>query len=118
MSIHMTDMLYHMSRQALPLFRKQLGRTMRKARLATYGPVLQHCADAARVGQSQISRWERGEALPRLDQLVAFANSCGTTVDALLGGLSKPRAEQLLLGLDVEARTLVVELVHYLRRAS
>lgn len=111
-------MLIGMGRQGPPLFRKQLGRTIRKARLATFGPVQQRCADAVRIEQSQISRWERGEALPRLDQLMAFANSCGTTVDALLGGLSKPRAEQLLLGLDVEARTLVVELVHYLRRAG
>jgi hypothetical protein len=49
---------------------------------------------------------------------VALANACGTTVDALLGGLSKPSSEQLLLGLDGDARALVVGLVGYLRRAG
>jgi len=100
------------------LLRKQLGRAIRTARLDAYGPTQQRCADAIRIEQSQISRWERGESLPRLDQLLAFANACGTTVDALLGRSSKPNAEQLLLGLNIEAKTLVVDLVDYLRRRT
>jgi transcriptional regulator with XRE-family HTH domain len=112
-------MLLRMKAKGAPvLFRKQLGRAIRAARVGTYGPIQQRCADAIRVDQSQISRWERGESLPRLDQLVALANACGTTVDALLGGLSKPSSEQLLLGLDGDARALVVGLVGYLRRAG
>lgn len=105
-------------RTASPMFRKQLGRSMRAARIATYGDVQQECANALGVAQSDISRWERGKSLPRLDLLVSFANNCNTTVEALLGGASRPQAEQLLLGLDTRARTIVVDLVDYLREVG
>src|SRR5262245_18152095 len=97
-------------RSAPPLFRKRLGRAMRAARVATYGDIQEQCARALGIAQSDISGWEHGRALPRLDLLVAFANACNTTVDALLGGAVHPQAEQLLLGLDERARTFVVEL--------
>ncbi len=96
-------------------FRADLARRMRQARIATWGPVRRACAIAVRIPPSQISRWEAGETLPRLDDLVRFANACNTTVDHLLGRQARPLADQLLLGLDADAKAVVVDLVEYLR---
>lgn len=96
-------------------FRVDLGRRMQQARIATWGPVRRACATATGIPASQISRWEAGQTLPRLYELVRFASACNTTVEDLLGRKPHPLADQLLLGLDAEAKAVVVDLVEYLR---
>ena len=89
---------------------------MRKARVATWGPVQERCAEALGVRQSQISRWEAGQS-PNIYELYRFARACNVTVDQLLGpARTTPLAEQLLLGLEPKAAAVVVELVEMLRR--
>jgi len=91
---------------------------MQQARIATWGPICRACASATGIAASQISRWESGQTLPRLYDLVRFANACNTTVDDLLGRKTRPVADQLLLGLDAEAKSVVVDLVEYLRERN
>jgi transcriptional regulator with XRE-family HTH domain len=98
-------------------FRADLAWKMKQARIATWGPVQSQCASALRIKQSQISRWESATTLPRLTDLVRFARATGTTVEDLLGGSRsmKPFATQLLLGLEPEAQSVVVDLVEIIR---
>jgi transcriptional regulator with XRE-family HTH domain len=96
-------------------FRSGLAQRMRAARITTWGPVQERCAEALHLSQSQISRWERGQE-PRLFDLVRFARACNRTVDELLGSEAlPPLSEQLLLGLDHQSATVVVELVQLLK---
>ena len=90
---------------------------MRAARIATWGPVQQRCADALHVEQSQISRWERGQS-PSPYDLARFARACNRTVEDLLPGRSTVVAEQLLLGLEPKAAAVVVDLVALLRQGG
>lgn len=90
---------------------------MREARLATWGPVQQRCADALHVEQSQISRWERGQS-PSAYDLARFARACNRTVEDLLPGERAVVAEQLLLGLEPKAAAVVVDLVQLLRKGK
>ncbi len=57
---------------------------MRRARIATWGPVQERCAEALGIQQSQISRWEKGQS-PNIYELSRFARACNITVDHLLG---------------------------------
>ena len=99
-------------------FRKELGRRMRNARIARWGPKQSACALALRVEQSQISRWESGKTVPRLTELLPFAAACGTTLDELTSGFMKPTGVQLLLGLDSDAQAAVIDLVEIIRRKT
>lgn len=96
--------------------RKDLAERMRSARIATWGPIQERCAEALHVSQSQISRWERGQE-PRPSDLLRFAQGCNVTVGYLLGEDRRVAvAEQLLLGLDAESAGVVVDLVRILKR--
>lgn len=95
----------------------ELGHRMRLARLATYGPVQKACADALKVTQSQISRWESGQSLPRVTELIRFAEACNTTLEELVGE-SKPVPRQLLLGLEPAAQGAIVDLVEIIKKKT
>lgn len=92
---------------------------MRDARRACWGNQSQaEFARLLKVKRSQVTRWENGETLPRLPQLMRYAERCNTTVETLLKGFGRrPTAEQLPLGLELDpkARSVVVHLVDLLR---
>lgn len=97
-------------------FRAELAKRMREARVATWGPVQERCAEALKIRQSQISRWESGRQLPGAYDLARFARACNRTVDELLGSAQRPvLAEQLLLGLERKEAAVIVDLVVLLR---
>lgn len=99
-------------------FRRDLAQRIRSVRLATWGPKQSVCADALRIQPSQISRWESGQTIPRVTELLRFAAACGTTLDELTRGHVPPAGTQLLLGLDADAQAAVVDLVEIIRRKT
>ncbi len=90
---------------------------MRRARVTTWGPIQKPCAEAMKVTQSQISRWESGESLPRITELIRFAEVCNVTLEELIGPL-KPVPSQLLLGLEADAQSAIVDLVEIIRKKT
>lgn len=104
--------------------KKTLSRQMREVRESRWPHQTQaEFARLIRVRPSQILRWERGDTLPRLPQLVRYAEACGTTAEKLLANIGKrPVAEQMPLPmrLDPPARAVVIRLIDLLeeRRAS
>jgi transcriptional regulator with XRE-family HTH domain len=92
---------------------------MRAARIATWGPVQERCAENLKIRQSQISRWESGQQMPGAYDLARFARACNKTVDELIGPTAAPAiAQQLLLGLEPAAAAVVVDLVELLRNRT
>lgn len=89
---------------------------MREARIATWGPVQERCAEALKIRQSQISRWESGRQTPGAYDLARFARACNRTIDELLGPAhTPPLGEQLLLGLEPKAAAAIIDLVELLK---
>ena len=99
--------------------RRELANRLRRARLDVYGDMSQaDFAQLIRVGQSQISRWESAKSLPRVLELVRFAEKCNVTLEELISGLAEPTARQLRLPLEAlgpDARPVVVKLIALLR---
>src|SRR5688572_5615147 len=91
--------------------RLRLVTAMKRARTETYGPRPADFSRATNISPSQISRWESGKTLPTVIQLIRFAEHCQMSVEQLIQGLSEPKAERLLLGLDEESQVVVVGLV-------
>lgn len=70
------------------------------------------------VSSTQVLRWERGDRLPGVIDLFRYAEGCGTTIEAIVGDLSRrPLAKQMPLGLDLDppARAVIIKLVDLLR---
>jgi transcriptional regulator with XRE-family HTH domain len=109
-------MLFRIKEQRL---RAELARRLRAARTDVYGSRSQ-ARFAALIGvkQSQISRWESATSLPRLPDLIRYAERCNTTVEELLDGLSHPIAVQprLLDRVEPEARGVVLRLIDLLEK--
>ncbi|SRR5258708_4316589 len=99
-------------------FRRDLAQRIRSARVATWGPKQSACAAALRIHQSQLSRWESGETMPRITELLRIAAACGTTLDELTRGHVQTAGTQLLLGLDADAQAAVVDLVDIIRKKT
>ncbi len=99
--------------------RRMLSKRLREARIRVYGGISQEAfANIVRVQQSQISRWESGESIPRLSELIRFAERCQTTPEELLRDLARPMASQVPLGLEFvepQARPVIVKLIDLLR---
>ncbi len=76
-----------MTKESEKKLREQLGRALRKARLAralTQADV----AESVETDPETISRFERGATLPSLARLVDLAGALDVTVASLLGGAS------------------------------
>ena len=74
------------------------------------------------VSSTQVLRWERGDYLPGVLDLIAYAEECGTTAEQMLGDLSRhPTARQMSFSwpdLDPPARGVILRLVDLLRERS
>jgi transcriptional regulator with XRE-family HTH domain len=99
--------------------KKTLSRRMRQVRESRWPHQSQaEFARLIRVRPSQILRWERGDTLPRLPQLVRYAQACGTSAERLLANIGRrPLPEQMPLPmpLDPPARAVVIKLIDLLR---
>ena len=96
-----------------------LSRQMREARRSRWPDQSQaEFARLIRVRPSQVLRWERGDTLPRIPQLVRYAQACGTTAEKLLANIGRrPLPEQMPLPmpLDAPARAVVIKLIDLLQ---
>jgi transcriptional regulator with XRE-family HTH domain len=96
-----------------------LSRRMRAARQSRWPDQSQaEFARLIRVRPSQILRWERGDTLPRLPQLVRYAQACGTTAEQLFANIGRralPEQMPLPMPLDPPARAVVIRLIDLLQ---
>ena len=71
-----------------------------KALRAKMGLNQDELARAAQVSQQSVSRWERGQAEPRLDQLRRIAQVTGVSIEELTGVNPMPEAPPLPVDLQ------------------
>lgn len=68
-----------------------------------------------RGARSAISRWEQGETLPDIADLLLYAQVIGTPIADLVDGVVTPTFEQLTNGLDRASAAEIKRLADFLK---
>ena len=73
-----------LSKKGLPVFMNLLTANRLQQFRKANGYTQEVLAEKLSVSRQSISKWERGEAIPEIDNLMALSKLYGVTIDALL----------------------------------